>query len=155
MLKNELQMIEEFKDYTKKIKLLEQELEKSFKKVIDFMVISTKTEREECEYYLEHESKLITPMLEMIPESSGIVEELKKHKKECADIYDKIDEIRMHFIMSTRQITGIDFDRCRRYFEYDEEISIKIFEYIIKIENKNKKFIENEFLKQNNKKEDE
>lgn len=150
MLKNELQMIEEFKDYTKKLKLLEQELEKSFKKVIDFMVISTKIEREECEIYLEHDSDLIIPMLEMIPESSGFIEEFKKHKKECEDIYDKIDKIKTHFIMCTRQITGIDFNRCRSYFEYDKEISIKIFEYIIKIENKNKKFIENEFLKQNN-----
>ena len=36
--------------------------------------------------------------------------------------------------MISRQITGIDFNRCRSLFEEDDELVIKIMKYINKIE---------------------
>lgn len=104
--------------------------------VIDNIIAITQKDREYCEMLIETEEESIIHMMERIPEVKRIIEEYKVKRKECHYVLDKLESTETKLVMILRQITGIDFNRCRSLFEEDDELIIKIMKYINKIEGK-------------------
>lgn len=125
-------LIEQYKN----LKNEEKEAEESYiiakKSVIGRIVNITNEDHDKCEYMLDDEPEIILGLLRNI--DKNLIEDYSIKLYKYNDIVDKIISVNTRLIMILVQITKYKFDKCRDYFKYDIDVSMKLLEYIDKLE---------------------
>ena len=125
-------LIDEYKNLKNNEKEVKEDYTQVRKLVIGRIVNITNKDFEECEYILDEESEIILGLLETI--DKNLIDDYLQKLHKYYDIVDKITSVNTRLIMILVQITKFKFDKCCDYFKNDIDVSIKLLEYIDKLE---------------------
>lgn len=125
-------LIDEYKKLNNEEKEIKEDYIQVKELVIEKIVNLTNIDYDKCNFMIDEEKEIIIGLLKNI--DKNLVDDYLQKLHKYNDIVDKIVSVNTRLIMILVQITNYKFNKCCNYFKNDIDVSIKLLEYIDKLE---------------------